>query len=341
MPSAPRLAPAAIALIPTIILRQVRRGFGLPRGSVRVLSTRFGKVCLAHRASDGTHTQLRLVQEVADTASRLESETAWLTYLASRHALAVPVPMRWGGGAMVSPRLSDGTDQPWRAIACSWVAGRHLNRGLRANDFVRAGALLAHLHLANRDAPEAIAAARPTWGVPRLFELATTLRDLIRAGAEPPAVSTALAEALRGAHSALMQAWDALPAGPTDVGLIHTDAHWQNLRWTRGRVGLVDFEDFATGRFMLDIACLWGKVEFQPGSRAFLVAILEGYDSVRPLPGGARRDLHVMLAFRRFDYAGWVLSWPRVDLHHWGPDLLRTAPEYMRAHLAAAAASAS
>ncbi len=317
----------------------MRHGFGLPHGSVRVLSTRFGKVCLAHRASDGTHTQLRLVQEVAGSAARLESETAWLTHLATRHALAVPVPMRWEDGGLVSPTLSDGSDRPWRAIACSWVAGRHLNRGLRAKDFVRAGALLAHLHLANRDAPAAIAAARPTWGVPRLFELATTLRDLISGVVPSPAVPTALADSLRGAHTALMQAWDALPSGPTSVGLIHTDAHWQNLRWTRRRVGLVDFEDFATGRFMLDIACLWGKVEFQPGSRAFLEAILSGYDNVRPLPGAARRDLHVMLAFRRFDYAGWVLSWPRVDLHRWGPELLRTAPQYMHAHLAAASAS--
>lgn len=322
-------------MIPGVVLRQALTGFELARGNVRVLSTRFGKVCLAHRTANGGRTQLRLVQAQPDSLQRLASETAWLSHLSSAHRLAVPEPRHWQDGRQVSPPLTDRYGRRWFAIACSWVEGRHLNRGLRAHDLRRAGALLARLHQANQDAPDGIAAMRPVWGIPRLFELATALRDLVAdAGPLPAGVTAAQAGALRHAHACIDAAWRALPAGIDDVGLIHTDAHWQNLRWTNARVGLVDFEDFATSRYMLDLACVIDKLEARPGAGRMRSAIVEGYGQVRTLPDTAMRDLNVMLAFRRFDYVGWVLSWPRLDLHPWGPQLVATAPAYIARCLA-------
>ncbi|MCC7051812.1 MAG: phosphotransferase [Gemmatimonadaceae bacterium] len=318
-------------MIPTDVLRAARAGFGLPRGHVRVLSTRFAKTCLAHRTADGGRSQLRLVQAGADTLPRLHSEMQWLQHLARTHGIAVPAPHSWRDGALVSPLLTDRHGGTWHAVQCAWVTGRHLDRGFRPADFARAGALLARLHRANADAPAGIAAARPTWWIPRLFELATSLRHIVldEMAPLPPSVSPALAQAYRRAHAALVQAAAALPRGAHHEGLVHTDAHWQNLRFTRERVGLVDFEDFASGRYMLDVACLWGRVQERTGSARMLDAILEGYDRVRPLPPSHHRDLRVMLAFRRFDYAGWVLSWPDPSQRDWGPALLAGAPAYI------------
>ena len=322
-------------MIPTRILHLAMGGFGLRSGDVRVLSRRFGKLCLAHTQADGTRTQLRFVREQPDSSSRLGAETRWLTHLSRAHQLQVPVPQAWLDGALVSPALVDGAQGAWRVIACSWVRGRHLNHGLRRADLRRAGALLARLHRANADAPSGIADARPHWWIPRLFELATRLRDVV--AGEPAAtagLSPATVQGLQRSSRALQSAHAALPAGPAQVGLIHTDAHWQNLRFRRDTVGIVDFEDFATGRFMLDVACFWSKVEDRCGGEAMLDAVLAGYDDVSPLPAGFMRDLRVMLAFRRFDYAGWVLSWRRADLLPWGPALLAAAPAYIERQLA-------
>ena len=317
-------------MIPTSALRAARAGFGLSRGSVRVLSARFGKVCLAHHVSGGLRTQVRLVPEQPDTLSRLDSETAWLSHLTSVHRLRVPRPLRWHGGALVSPALHDADGRRWRAVAGTWIPGAHLDRGLHARECREVGALLAALHNANADAPVGVAAARPTWGVPRLFELATTLRDLIAGSASPPAdVRETVVTALRHSHDLLMAAWSALPVDAQHVGLIHTDAHSRNLRWAGRRPGLVDFEDFGNGRYMLDVACVHHDMEKRPGADARLRALLDGYDSVRPLQADWHRDLQVMLAFRQFDLAGWVLSWPRVTLRAWGPDLLSSTPAYI------------
>ncbi len=317
-------------MIPTSALRAARAGFGLPRGSVRVLSARFGKVCLAHHVSGGLRTQVRLVPEQPDTLSRLDSETAWLSHLTSVHRLRVPRPLRWHGGALVSPALHDADGGRWRAIAGTWIPGAHLDRGLHARECREVGALLAAMHNANADAPGDLVAVRPTWGVARLFELATTLRDLITGSAEPPpGLSDAQVTALRRSHDDITAAWSALPVDAQHVGLIHTDAHCRNLRWEGRRPGLVDFEDFANGRYLLDVACFHHDMAARPGADARLRALLDGYDRVRSLPADWQRDLQVMLAFRRFDLAGWILSWPRVNLRAWGPDLLSSTPAYI------------
>jgi Ser/Thr protein kinase RdoA (MazF antagonist) len=322
-------------MIPTRILRAARSGFGLPHGRTRVLSTQFGKVCLAHTDRGGQCTQLRLVREVDDSAARLQTEMAWLTHLSATHGLAVPRPLRWSDDTLVSTRLCDDSDHAWRAIACSWVPGRHIDMGLRARDMRRIGALLATLHLANRDAPTGIAASRPEWWLPRLLKLSAPLRSIVQRRDDTHAgIDPSLAIGLQRAHDQLAAAWDELATGESHVGLIHSDAHPHNLRIARDRIGLVDFEDFANGRFMFDLATIWADLEARPHAAPLLDALLDGYNTTRRLPDDYARDLRVMLAFRRFDLAGWVLSWPRADMKQWGPALLASTPQYIDAHLA-------
>ena len=323
-------------MIPTSILRETRAGFGLRRGTVRVLSTRFGKVCLAHRTPDGARAQLRLVMERADTADRLRTEMAWLSYLRSTRGLQVPGPLPHRDGGFITPTLHARDGSAWRAVACQWIPGRHLNHGMRTRDMRAAGALLARLHLSNADAPAGIAESRPVWWVPRLFELATTLRDVVRDDRGPPfGLPASVGVMLRESHAALERAYAALPRGAAYEGVIHADAHWQNLRFSQQRVGLVDFEDFARGRFMLDVASAWDKFETRRDGAQLLDALLDGYARRNALPSGFMRDLHVMLAFRRFDYAGWILSWPRLDLQPWGPSFLAGTSAYIARHLGA------
>jgi Ser/Thr protein kinase RdoA (MazF antagonist) len=324
-------------MIPTTVLRAARTGFGLPRGSVRVLSTRFGKLCVAHHARGHAPVQIRLVRDAPGLTDSLNAETRWLHHLAHEHRLRVPAPFAWRDGGFVSPALCGQDHTVWRAIVCRWMPGAHVSRGLSPAECRKVGALLAQMHNANGNTPPGIIAARTTWGIPRLFELASALRDLMMGTMPAPdRLTEAFVARLRDAHLALESAWAALPTDSAHVGLIHTDAHWQNVRWYRGKPGLLDFEDFAIGRFLLDIACFYARFEPHDADQTVLHELLHGYTGVRALPHDALRELQVMLAFRRFDYAGWVLSWPRITLRAWGPDALFGTPAYMERALARA-----
>ncbi len=320
-----------IAIAP---LRSARIGFGLAGGQLRTLSTQFGKLCVVHTSRSGRRTQLRLVQEQADTATRLDAEMRWLAHLSHAHQLIVPRPLLWRNVQRISPPLADRHGNVWRAIACTWVSGRHLTLRWRPRDLRNAGAALAAMHRASQDAPTGIASARPSWWIPRLFELATSMRDLL-AGSLAPSdeVRSELIAGLRRAQHTLELAYAHLPVSTDTVGLIHTDSHPRNIRLTHEGAGLVDFEDFANGRFMIDVAALWAELEHQPRAEQRLHALLDGYSGVKSLPSNFARDLHVMLAFRRFDLAGWVLSWPRTHMKAWGPALLNGAPAYIESHL--------
>jgi Ser/Thr protein kinase RdoA (MazF antagonist) len=316
------------------VLRAARNGFGLGRGTVSLLSTRFGKVCLAHRVPGGARAQVRLLRESDGLADRLDAELRWLLHLSVTHHLRVPRPIRWRNGSLVSPPLASSEGDAWRAVACTWVRGVHLYDGLRSRDFRRTGRLIAAMHNATADVPADLPARRPTWNIDRLFELATTLRDLMNgASSTHPDLTPKEITRLRHAHQSLAAAWAELPVDAAHVGLIHTDTHGRNMRWHRGAPGLVDFEDVANGRFMLDLACFHSEIQDRPGAPARLHALLDGYAQVRPLPTHWQRDLQVMLAFRQFDLAGWVLSWPRLDQRAWGPRLLRTTAAYIDAAL--------
>jgi Ser/Thr protein kinase RdoA (MazF antagonist) len=317
------------------VRRAAARGFGVDvRGAV-TLSTQFGKCCLRVRTWRGALAQLRLVQDTGDTGSRLGAEMEWLEILAQAR-LRVPRPLPWSTGNPVSPALPDGSGGMWRAVCCTWVPGRHLDAGLRSGELRRIGAVLGRLHTLGVSAPAHIVAARPTWGMEHLLLLATTLRDIASGtitshrGVSPETIA-----GLRTAHDELTAAISILPTTPNHVGLIHTDVHQWNIRISRCDVGLLDFEDFGTGRFSTDLASLQLELGERSDATRLFDALLDGYAGVRTPPREFGHDLRVMQAFRHLDLAGWVLSWPRITLHAWGPAFLEQAPRAIRELLAA------
>jgi Ser/Thr protein kinase RdoA (MazF antagonist) len=309
-------------------LRAAATGFGARTRHARILSRQFAKCCLQVHTAAGVPLQLRLVPDTPENAARLASEMAWLSWLQQRPGLSVPAPQAWRDGPVLSPPLRDADGFTWRAICCSWVPGRHLERGLTARVVADVGAAVAALHIQSASAPRSVDVHRSReWWIPRLCVLAHTLRDVVSGTITAlPAVPGDVLAGLRRAHDALDAAGAALPRTAEHVGLIHTDVHPHNLRISRRGIGIVDFEDGATGRFMFDLACLWTGLAELPQAPRLLPALLAGYNSVRALPAEAMHDFRVMLAFRQFDLAGWVLSWPTPAQRTWGPLFLAQAP---------------
>ncbi len=147
------------------------------------------------------------------------------------------------------------------------------------------GAALAALHLAGRDyVPTRRNALGPNGWKPLLR----------RAGTRADEVQTGLADELRRALEAILDAW---PKGlPT--GHIHADLFPDNVFFLDGRLsGLIDFYFAATDIFAYDVAVCLNAWCFEPDFSFNVTkarAMLRAYDATRALSAAERAALPVL-----------------------------------------------
>ncbi|MDO5651094.1 MAG: homoserine kinase [Moraxella sp.] len=134
--------------------------------------------------------------------------------------------------------------------------------------------------------------------------------------------------------------WHAYANLPTDLpkGLCHLDMFTDNTLWdlssTPKLTGLLDFTEVSVEDYVLDIAITindfcttWGNAtdgESVNFDEAKMVALLTGYESVRPLSTNERTALPVMLAFSATIF--WLL---RLNVIHYNREQGRTGDDIM------------
>lgn len=253
------------------------------------------------RADDGARYALRVHRPDGPDTAMVRSELAWLRAIATGTDLQVPHPQPSRDGDLVTvvddPAVV-ADDGPRTCDLLAWVDGRFVDARLTPAHLRAMGALTARLQEHGR------AFARPT-GFVRPDVTAWT--DLGRGGVDPlggdvlDRVTTALAAldpdwdvgVVRATVERARLARDAAAADGR-VGLLHADLHHENVLFGSRTpqpdgtlaVAAIDFDDCGDGPDAYDLAVmvteLWPRTE-RDRLRA---ALLEGYASRRPLPGG-------------------------------------------------------
>jgi Ser/Thr protein kinase RdoA (MazF antagonist) len=77
--------------------------------------------------------------------------------------------------------------------------------------------------------------------------------------------------------------------------IIHADLHGWNLMWDEELLSIFDFDDCGIGLPIQDLATALYYLD-TPEQNA---ALLEGYESVAPLPKHTKRDMEMLLLQRR------------------------------------------
>jgi len=153
------------------------------------------------------------------------------------------------------------------------------------------GVLIAQLHVASRDFKPRI--AKPTWEIDALKKLASdSSESLISRG-------YAHAAELRSFMLSELERFDFSPALP--IGITHQDIKPENILIEEGRIsGIVDFDNSYCGTLLDDIttAIIWMCFEGQKFVQPRVDALLEGYESVRPLETKERESLSDRIRFR-------------------------------------------
>lgn len=260
--------------------------------------------------ADGRLVALRVHRHGYHSNAALDAEFAWMRALAAA-GVAVPrvLPSRRGRDyeCLATPELPEVR----QVDVFEWISGRPLGSveaclAGEAKDvaaqFRAIGALMARMH-----------AQACAWGLPAGFARHSWDREGL-VGEQPlwgrfwdlAALSAGQRRQMLEVRDALRRGLDAFGRSRECYGLIHADLVPENILLDGDSLRVIDFDDAGFGWHLFDIATslyfLTGVGEYEAARRA----LLEGYRSVRMLPGEHEAALPLFLAARSTTYLGWV-----------------------------------
>ncbi|QZY51694.1 phosphotransferase enzyme family protein [Leucobacter tenebrionis] len=173
---------------------------------------------------------------------------------------------------------------------------------LDAADFAELGRLAAEVHRATEQSGYTMAVPRDDWDLEGLV------------GAEPAWGDPLRIDELRGEDreavvAAIERIREVLGAYGTPAhrfGPIHADLTPENVLRTRDGLVLIDFDDFAAGWHLFDLATALYFFTPHPRYTEYRDALFAGYEAVRPLDEADHDVFPAILLARGLTYLGWA-----------------------------------
>ena len=110
---------------------------------------------------------------------------------------------------------------------------------------------------------------------------------------------TEVADKVRGVMQQLDQ-------GPEVFGLIHADAHLDNVLFAGRQAQLIDFDDCGFGYRIYDVAVALWELRHRDDYASFNEAFIRGYTEHRPLPVDQIEHLDIFIAAREVAFGLWL-----------------------------------
>ncbi|WP_449280913.1 phosphotransferase enzyme family protein [Leucobacter sp.] len=168
-------------------------------------------------------------------------------------------------------------------------------------DFAELGRLSAQVHEATERSGYTMAVPRDDWDLDGLVGPEPAWGDPLRiaelVGEDRAAVVAAIAR--------IREALGAYGAPAHRFGPIHADLTPENVLRTPGGLVLIDFDDFAAGWHLFDLATALYFYTPHPRYAEYRAALFGGYESVRPLDAADREVFPAILLARGLTYLGW------------------------------------
>nr|WP_281416207.1 phosphotransferase [Deinococcus aestuarii] len=232
-------------------------------------------------------------------ARAVTSELVWLDSLGGVGDGVFPRPRRsLSGEGLVE--LGGPGRTPFASLL-TWVPGDVIGGPLNVVQARQAGGLLAalHRHAEAFVPPEGF--ERPTYDLASFRRHWENMQTLL-GPARVTDREAATIEASWPTFEALLEPLHNVPGG---FGLIHGDAHPGNLLWDGKTLRIIDFGRLGWGAYLYDIA--YAVLDFGPAERA---ALMEGYRSVRGLPGGVEPSIRALTDLSALDNLAFLARQP-------------------------------
>lgn len=169
-------------------------------------------------------------------------------------------------------------------------------------DFHELGRLAAEVHNATERSGYTMAVPRDDWDLDGLVGQSPAWGDPLRLtelqGAEREVVTAAIAR--------IRSDLRAYGTPAHRFGPIHSDLTPENVLRTPSGLVLIDFDDFAAGWHLFDLATAIYFYTPHPRAAEYRAALFAGYESLRPLDAADHEVFPAILLARGLTYLGWA-----------------------------------
>ena len=243
--------------------------------------------------ADGERLVVRVCPPGGRSDAELDAELAWLAALARDTTLTVPLARF--STRTATPELPDGA----RCIAFTWVQGRPCGSRPSRRLVADLGRVIATLHQHARGFRPPPGFTRPVLDIGYLTWAGTWHAGQLARRPVDPATRRLLAETAGRVEAVLAL----LGQNPAGYGVVHADLCLDNVLDHDGQARPIDFDDASWGHYALDLAIAADNIP-----EDLHQVLLDGYQTVRPLPSGYEEHQAALLAARRLYLAVWHLA---------------------------------
>lgn len=299
----------------------VLRQYPVHVASLRLLNHGFNTTFQVD-TTEGQRFALRLNVNSRRTDAFIGAEMAWLAALSAETDLWVPTPQRTLDGSLLAHVDCTTLGRSIPAALFSWLPGSDLGDEATPGQMRAVGRAAATLHTHGE-----------TWQLPpgtALPAIDTVLMDIEYVlDRDHPLLSTADHGLIEDVFAHVQAHYDAMFAGARRQPL-HADLHIWNLRWYRGRLSVLDFDDSGIGVPVQDLAISAYYLRDNAEQEA---ALLEGYQQLRPLPAFTTEQYEAMVASRNLVLLNDVIMTTNAEFIEMLPRYVPNSLTKLRAYL--------
>lgn len=266
-----------------------------------------------HVLSPDGEFNLRISRPGQQSLSTLNSEIAFLEALREQ-GFRVPEPHLGHVATAKTPRVPE----PRNVLLFRWMKGEFLRDRLTPKEARMIGIVMARLHEFTQ-----------TWKLPAGFERlhlhdwAARDRGCHRIDKPISGLSEEDRQLVLALDLEARQALTTLERTSLNYGLIHSDLHVGNILVEGDELNVIDFDDTGFGFLYYDFASALAFHLNEELYEPICEAMMEGYESIRPLPPQAVEMLPLFLRIRLGGVSRWILD--RVD----NPSLREVGPGWV------------
>ncbi len=184
----------------------------------------------------------------------------------------------------------------------------HGSAELDPEDFGHLGELIAEVHNATVASQFTVEATRSRWDVEGLVGETALWGDPLRAVSAAPGCDEVMRQTLTEAIALIRRTLEDYGQKPHRFGPIHADLTPENVLRTSHGLVLIDFDDFAAGWHLFDLATALYFYTRHPRAKDCHQALFAGYQKHRRLEAADFAAFPALLVARGLTYLGWAVD---------------------------------